>query len=54
LIAAMDLPNVAARKAAASALAVISGKDALAVLARAAREDPELEVRQICSLLLAR
>jgi HEAT repeat protein len=54
LVGAMDLPSVAARKAAASALAVISGPDALAVLARAAREDPELEVRQICSLLLAR
>ena len=50
----MGLRNVAARKAAASALAALGSKDALAVLRQAAAEDPEAEVRQICSLLLGR
>lgn len=54
LLAAMDSPNVAARKAAASALAVLGTKDALATLHKAAHHDPEPEVRQICAVLLAR
>jgi len=54
LLDAMRSPNVAARKAAASALAVLATRDALAALRRAADEDPEPEVRQICALLLAR
>ena len=54
LMAAMSAPNVAARKAAASALAVLATKDALAVLQKAAHDDPEPEVRQICAVLLAR
>lgn len=54
LVAAMSLPNLAARKAAASALAANSDKDAVAVLRRAAQDDPALEVRQICALLLSR
>ncbi|HEY4188268.1 MAG TPA: HEAT repeat domain-containing protein [Polyangia bacterium] len=60
LLGAMTMPNVAARKAAASALGARvnqggpAGKAALAALTKAAHEDPESEVRQICSLLLAR
>jgi HEAT repeat protein len=60
LLGAMTMPNVAARKASASALGARvnqggpAGKAALAALTKAAHEDPEPEVRQICSLLLAR
>jgi HEAT repeat protein len=54
LLAAMRMPNVAARTAAASALAVLRSKVASAALKRASEEDPEPAVRQICSLLLAR
>jgi HEAT repeat protein len=54
LVKTMALPNVAARKAAAGALAVLATKDALATLKRAAEQDPEPQVRQICALLLAR
>ena len=46
-------PNVAARTAAASTLAALGTREALAGLRRAAREDQSPEVRQICSLLLA-
>jgi HEAT repeat protein len=54
LVDAMTSPNVAARKAAASALAVLATKESLATLKKAADHDPEPQVRQICSLLLAR
>lgn len=54
LIDAMSSPNLAARKAAASALAALGSKEALAVLQKAAQEDPAPEVRQICAVLLAR
>jgi HEAT repeat protein len=54
LVKVMNMRNVPARKAAASALAVLASKEALSVLKDAARHDPEPEVRQICSLLLAR
>jgi HEAT repeat protein len=54
LVRAMGMRNVAARKAAATALAVLASKESLAVLRKAASDDPEPEVRQICSLLLAR
>jgi HEAT repeat protein len=54
LTRAMTLPNVAARKAAASALAVLASKEGLAMLRKAATDDPEPQVRQICALLLSR
>jgi HEAT repeat protein len=54
LVTAMSLANVAARKAAASALAVLAGAAALDALRKAASDDPEPEVRQVCSLLAAR
>ncbi|HXI55025.1 MAG TPA: HEAT repeat domain-containing protein, partial [Polyangia bacterium] len=54
LIKAMTIPNVAARKATAGALATIGSKDALLALRKAASDDPEPQVRQVCSLLLAR
>ena len=54
LVGVMTAPNVAARKAAASVLAALATREAVAVLQRGAREDPEREVRQICSLLVAR
>ncbi len=54
LVGAMTMTNPAARKAAPSALAVLRSADAVSALRRAAAEDREPEVRQICSLLLAR
>ena len=54
LLGVMTGPNVAARKAAASVLGALATREALAVLQRGAKEDPEREVRQICSLLVAR
>ena len=54
LVSAMSMSNVAARKAAPSALAVLRNAEAVSALRRAAAEDREPEVRQICSLLLAR
>ncbi|MBC8132465.1 MAG: HEAT repeat domain-containing protein [Deltaproteobacteria bacterium] len=54
LVAAMTMGNVTARKAAASTLAVLASKEALTALSDAAAHDPASEVRQICSLLLAR
>jgi HEAT repeat protein len=54
LFEVMRKPNVAARKAVAGALGGLGGKEATAALRTAADEDPEPEVRQICSLLLAR
>ena len=50
----MSMSNLAARKAAPSALAVLRNAEAVSALRRAAAEDREPEVRQICSLLLAR
>ena len=54
LVQIMTGRNLAARKAAASALALLGTREALAVLRTAASEDPDPAVRQICSLLLAR
>jgi len=54
LMGAMASPNVAARKAAASALAVLASKEALTTLRHAAADDPAPEVREICAVLLAR
>ena len=54
LLTAMKMPNVAARKAAASALSVLRTNAGTLALQRAAEDDPEPEVRQICSLLLSR
>ncbi|MBC8132177.1 MAG: HEAT repeat domain-containing protein [Deltaproteobacteria bacterium] len=54
LVAAMTMSSATARKATASTLAVLASKEALTALADAAAYDPESEVRQICSLLLAR
>ena len=52
LLAALQLPNGAARKAAAAMFAARGTRDALAVLARVASEDPSDEVRRICALYL--
>jgi len=54
LVKAMGTPNAAARRAAASALAVLASPDALVALRTAAGEDPDPDVRHICSLLLSR
>jgi HEAT repeat protein len=54
LIGTMSSRNSRARKAAATTLAGIGSRDALAVLRTAATDDPEPEVRRICALLLAR
>lgn len=52
LLSAMKLNNVAARKAAAPALAARRDPEMVSVLQEAAENDPDQEVRQICALLL--
>lgn len=52
LLATMRLQNVAARKAAAPALAARRDAVAISILQEAAQSDPRQDVRQICSLLL--
>lgn len=52
LLAAMKLNNAAARKAAAAGLAVRRDPEMTLVLQEAADNDPDQEVREICSLLL--
>ena len=55
LFEALTLPSAAARKAAAWALAEAgSGGPVTAALSRAAAKDPDLEVRRLCSALIAR
>jgi len=49
---ALQLPNVAARKAAAALLAARGTREAVAALKRQASEDPSDEVRRVCALLL--
>lgn len=53
LSCALELNNVAARKAAASALAARRTPEALVALRQAAQNDPDQEVRHICALLLS-
>ncbi|MFL5443991.1 MAG: HEAT repeat domain-containing protein [Myxococcales bacterium] len=53
LLHAMELPATAARKAAATALAAIRSKPALAALRHAAEADADAEVRRVCALLLS-
>jgi HEAT repeat protein len=52
LISALQSANVCARKAAAVTLAASGTAQALSALERASAEDPDREVRTICSLLL--
>jgi HEAT repeat protein len=52
MLAALQLPNVAARKSAAAMFAARGTRAALAVLTRQAAEDPSDEVRRICALYL--
>lgn len=52
LLAALQLPNAAARRAAAEALTATRSPDALDALVQAASHDPEPEVRRICALAL--
>ncbi|HEX3903863.1 MAG TPA: HEAT repeat domain-containing protein [Polyangia bacterium] len=54
LLGTMTSSNSRARKAAASTLAGLGQPDALHILRVAAANDPEPEVRRICSLLLSR
>ncbi len=54
LLAAIRLHNVAARKAAAPVLAARKDPEMLHALQEAVENDPDHEVRQICSLLLHR
>ncbi|MEY4575325.1 MAG: hypothetical protein RL701_28 [Pseudomonadota bacterium] len=53
VLSALQMPNPAARKAAAAMLAVRATREALAALALHAAEDPSDEVRRVCALLLA-
>ncbi len=52
LLSAFRLNNVAARKAAAQALAARRDSEMVSALQEAEENDPDQEVRQICSLLL--
>jgi HEAT repeat protein len=52
VVAALESPNVCARKAAAATLAAIGTTQAIEALTRARTDDPDPEVRTICSLLL--
>ncbi|MDC3960359.1 HEAT repeat domain-containing protein [Polyangium jinanense] len=53
LLAALGLPNPAARKAAATTLAALGTRQAHAALEQAASVDPDPEVRRVCSLVVA-
>ncbi|MET0411274.1 MAG: HEAT repeat domain-containing protein [Polyangiaceae bacterium] len=53
LFEGMTLPNAAARKAAATTLVATGKPHAHALLHRLSAEDPDAEVRRVCSLLLA-
>lgn len=53
LLQAVESSNVAARKAAATALHAVGGLAATQALRRAAAGDPDPAVRQICAILLA-
>lgn len=52
LLSAMKLNNVAARKAAAPVLAARRDREMTSILQEAAENDPDDEVRRICTLLL--
>lgn len=52
LLDAMTWPNAAARRAVASGLIALATSEARAAVQRAAREDPDPEVRNVCALLL--
>jgi HEAT repeat protein len=52
MFSALQLPNPAARKAAAAMLAARGSREALAAISRQAMEDPSDEVRRVCALLL--
>jgi HEAT repeat protein len=54
LLDAMTGRNSRARKAAATTLAGLGNREAIALLKVAAMNDPEPEVRKVCALLLAR
>jgi HEAT repeat protein len=53
LFEAVTLPNVAARRAAATTLGALRTREALGTLQRLSREDPDAEVRRVCVLLLS-
>lgn len=53
LLQAFEGPNAIARRSAASALASVRTREALAALQRHATEDPDPEVRRVCALVLA-
>ena len=53
LFEGLTLPNRAARKAAATTLGAVGSREAYAALQRLAVDDPDAEVRRICSLLMA-
>jgi HEAT repeat protein len=53
LIAALTLDNRSARMAAAHALAALGTREASSALAQCAAQDPDPELRRVCSLLLS-
>lgn len=54
LFECLTLGNTAARKAAATTLGALGNREAFSALQRLSIEDPDAEVRRVCSLLLAR
>jgi HEAT repeat protein len=52
LAQALELPNLAARRAAAGSLGAIGTPVAMEALRRASAGDPDPELRQICALEL--
>lgn len=53
LLDALELPNAPARKAAATTLAALGTRAAFSALERAAKRDPDPDVRRICALVVA-
>jgi len=53
LFEAVTLPNVAARRAAATTLGALRTREGLATLQRLSGDDPDAELRRVCALLLS-
>ena len=53
LFEAVTLPNVAARRAAATTLGALHTREALTTLQRLSVDDPDAEMRRVCALLLS-
>jgi HEAT repeat protein len=54
MVTALELTSAAARRAAAEALGALELRDGAEALSRAARHDPDPEVRRLAAAALAR